>query len=225
MSPLNSHGRKTTLIVLGSTAVVLGIITYITVFDFPPASYGPSSEIMGSNNGSTSFALSSSSVPSWGASTTSGGVSGSPLATSSMGAISPDPNAFATTFNAPYPLTWSEGNDTISITAIAFQNNQLSFTLAVKMGNAPECIPMNLRRIADESGTLQPPTPSLFSFPDSGTCEGSPHTTYTNQPFNFDVGQAQLPLLFTTGGTSNIFFEVATTTGNGLQINLPSHSG
>jgi len=101
----------------------------------------------------------------------------------------------------------------------------MTFTLAVQTGAASACVPLNLRLIADEAGDLEPPVPASFAFPGSGNCNGAPSQSYANQTTTFTVNPANFPLLFTTGGTSNIFFEVATTSRNGLNIDFPGTSG
>ena len=101
----------------------------------------------------------------------------------------------------------------------------MTFTLSIQMGTDPECVPLNLRLVADEEGDLDPPTPASFSFPDSGNCNGAGGQTYENQQAAFTVDPTMLPLLFTTGGTSNIFFEIATTTADGLTVVFPGTSG
>ena len=195
---------KTVLIFLASLAVALGIFAYFAVFGAPTGSYSVSPMINQSD-------------------ITSSSLLGETISTSSLSASS-GTASFSTSFPTP-PLVWPEGQSKISISAISLEDNQLSFSLSVQTGGAPECIPLNLRLVADEEGDLDPPNPASFSFPDSGNCNGAPNRLYANQAATFTVDPTTLPLLFTTGGASNIFFEVATTTGKGLQVDFPGTSG
>ncbi len=101
----------------------------------------------------------------------------------------------------------------------------MTFTLTVQTGQSPECVPLNLRLVADEQGDLEPPNPASFAFPDSGNCNGAPNQTFANQTTTFTVDPTAIPLLFTTGGSSNIFFEIATSSDNGLNVLFPGPNG
>lgn len=95
------------------------------------------------------------------------------------------------------------------------------------MGSVPECVPLGLRLVVDEAGTLRAPVvPSnaVFNFPDTQSCAGTPGAAYS-QSVIFDMSGAAAPFLLTTGGTTNIFFQVATTSPNGIEVVLPSRSG
>ncbi len=206
---------KITLIFLGSIAVILGIFAYFAVFGPPTGSYAinPLDNTPNGSNGSSSLNIASDTMLG--------------IATSSLG-VPPTASGSLSTFGSSFatpPLTWPEGQSKIGITAISLEGNQMTFTLTIQTGASPECVPQNLRLVADEQGDLNPPNPASFSFPDSGNCNGSPNQTYTNQTTTFMVDPTTLPLLFTTGGTSNIFFEIATTTGNGLNVVFPGTSG
>jgi hypothetical protein len=205
---------KTTLIFLGSLAVVLGIFAYFAVFGAPTGSYAVN-PLASATDTAPSLVL----VP----------IASSTIATATApdataSSSSPTASAFSTAFSES-PLTWPESQAKISITALALEGNQMTFTFGVQAGAATACIPLNLRLVADESGDLDPPNPSSFSFPDSGNCNGAAGQTYANQTTTFTIDPANFPLLFTTGGASNIFFEVVTTTNNGLNIDFPGTSG
>jgi len=208
---------KTTLIFFGSLAVVLGIFAYFAVFGAPTGSYAvsPIDNASGTDITSSSFTFASST-----SSSTALGDAGAASSSTSGGAT----GTFGTSFGTP-ALSWPEGQSKISITALSLEGGQMTFTLSVQTGAAPECVPLNLRLVADEQGDLDPPNPASFSFPDSGNCNGAPGQTYTNQTTTFAVDPTALPLLFTTGGTSNIFFEIATSSGNGLSVDFPGTSG
>jgi len=92
------------------------------------------------------------------------------------------------------------------------------------MGSITECAPLNLRLVADDSGSFTPPD-NNFAFPESGSCKGAPGATYGAQPIIFTVDSATFPLLFTTGGGSNTFFQVSTTTFGGVNIMIPGNAG
>jgi len=216
---------KTTLIFLASLAVVLGIFAYFAVFGPPTGSYSVSPNSTSTDTSSpfvfaSSTASSTAGTVSGGTASSTGGAGG----TGAGGSGASTPTAFGTSFATP-PLSWPQGQSKISIKAVTIEGDAMTFTLTVQTGGAPECVPLNLRLVADEQGDLAPPNPVSFSFPDSGNCNGAPNQTYTNQTTTFAIDPTALPLLFTTGGSSNIFFEVATTTGNGLSIDFPGTSG
>jgi hypothetical protein len=208
---------KTTLIFLGSLAVVLGIFAYFAVFGAPTGTYTvTSSGATGTpiSDSSSTFATSSISVAS------STGIAGATNTTTASGT----PTAYGNSFAAS-PFSWSEASSEIYITAASLEGSQLTFTFSVQMGAAPQCIPLNLRLVADEEGDLDPPNPISFTFPDSDNCNGSANELYQNQTTTFTVDPTALPLLFTTNPTSGTFFEVSTTTSDGLQITIPGTSG
>lgn len=210
---------KTALIFLSALAVVLGIFAFIAVFGNSTGTYAvnplPSDATGTGFDASSSIAFASSTFNA------SSSLSGS--ASNASGTAS-STNFYGSAFATP-ALSWNDGGATFEITAVALQNSQLSFTLTIKMGATPACVPLDLRLVADEEGDLQGPLTPAFSFPDSGNCNGAPNEIYANQTVNFGVNAANLPFLFTTGGPANIFFEVATTTANGLNIDLPSTAG
>ena len=217
---------KTIFIFLVSLAVILGIFAYVSVFGPPTGSYAvsPLESATGSAISSSSLLgqiTSTSTTLNFGPTSTIA-ISGSSTTASSTSQTPTGP--FGTSFGTP-PLSWPEGQSKISVQAISMEGNQMTFTLGVQTGPAPQCVPLNLRLIADEEGDLDPPNPASFSFPDTGNCNGTPSHTYTNQSTTFTIDPSMLPLLFTTGGVSNIFFEVATTTGNGLNVLFPGTSG
>ena len=197
---------KTVLIFLAALAVILGIFAFFAVFGNSSGTYAvnPASNASGSG-----FSIPSSSVA---------------LASSTTTTTASSANFYGSAFPAP-ALSWNDGGATFEITAAALQGTQLSFTFTIAMGGSPACVALDLRLVADEEGNLQGPDTPSFSFPDSGNCNGAANETYTNQVVNFTVNPANLPFLFTTGGTANIFFEVVTTTANGLNIDLPSTAG
>ncbi|HUZ92990.1 MAG TPA: hypothetical protein VNG29_03280 [Candidatus Paceibacterota bacterium] len=134
-----------------------------------------------------------------------------------------NPGVFQSSFDTP-PVRWSQGNDNFSITGASLDGNELTLLLTVQPGGAAHCIPISLRYVTDESGDLAPPDTQDFTFPDSGNCQGSPAATYTDQAVVFTVNPPA-PFLFTTYGSSNTFFLVATTTNNGVSVELPGTSG
>lgn len=206
---------RTTLIVLSSAALALGILTYFVVF-FPSGSYSPVSQ----SGSTTTF----SNIPTSSISTSTAFVIPSSTVSTSTATTGPvSTSSLATDFSYPYPLTWNEGNEEFSVTAASLDDTTLTLTLAIQMGNTSECVPINVRYVADEAGTLAAPaSPSgaNFIFPDTETCEGTPGAIYS-QSITFAVNPTVMPLLFTTGGASNQFFQVATST-DGLAVTTPS---
>jgi hypothetical protein len=208
---------KTTLIFLGSLAVVLAIFAYFAVFGPADGTYS----VNGGVGTDTPIATSTQFIlPTSTASSTALG-SGNTSSTDGSGAGGTE---LGTAFATP-PLSWPEGGSKISINALSLEGNQMTFTLTVQTGQSPECVPLNIRLVADEEGDLDPPNPASFTFPDSGNCNGAPSETYANQTTTFTVDPTSFPLLFTTGGASNIFFEVSTSTDDGLNVLFPGTSG
>lgn len=199
------------LIILSATALALCILTIIIVF-YPTGSYQP---VIVQGPTTASF----SNLPTSTASST--------VNVSTTPTILP-PGSFSSEYPAPYPVAWTEGHENFSVTGATLQGNQLTFSLAIKMSNVSECVPVNLRLVADESGTLMPPsspTGGTFTFPDTQNCGGTPGATYS-QSVTFTVAPSVVaPFLFTSGGASNVFFTVATNTANRLDIVLPGNAG
>lgn len=206
---------KLTLIFLATLAVILAIFAYFAVFGSSSGTYAVNPVATDTNIAtSTVFILPSSTASS----------SNPDTGTGTAETSSSEGGSFGTSFTSP-ALTWPEGQSKISITGVSLEGSQMAFTLSIQTGASPECIPLNLRLVADEEGDLNPPNPASFAFPGSGNCNGAANTVYANQTTTFLVDPTALPLLFTTGGSANIFFEVATTSNNGLNVIFPGTSG
>jgi hypothetical protein len=198
---------RTTLIVLSVAAVVLGVFTYFIVF-FPSGSYqpviikGPGTTPLPSSTIATSTLSTTSTVAT---STATGTL---PTATSI--------GSFASGYSAPYPLAWTVGASSLSLTAASFENNNLTLVLTVQPTDGSRCVPINIQLIADESGTLKAP--------DAVHCDNASGATYT-ESLTFAVDPTYSPFLFTTGDSANVFFTVATTSAGGVDVSIPQHSG
>lgn len=205
---------RTTLIVLGAIAALLGVITYFVVF-------------RGSGNyvvtGNTASSAPSALIP---VSSTLAIATNTASSTASSGpSVFINPKAqFSSTFTFP-PVTWKEGGATLSITGASFMGTTLTLSLGVQMGGSNECVPLNIRLAAGETGALTPPQTTNFAFPESGTCVGHAGSIYKNQAVTFTVDPSAFPLLMTTGGNANIYFTVATSTGGGMDVEIPERSG
>jgi hypothetical protein len=125
-------------------------------------------------------------------------------------------------------VNWQEGNESFSITGASFVEGELTLTLAVEVGSNPDCVADNMRFIIDETGDQEAassPAGPNFSFPDTGTCQGTAGSIYSESLIFPVADTIPSPFLLTTGGTSNIFFNVATDTSGGVDVTLPSTSG
>lgn len=199
------------LLVLGAIAVVLGAIAYVVIF-YSGGTYILSSPLPTSSVTGTSSASSST------------------LATASSTASSTAANGsstlqhYASAYGTP-PMTWTEGYDTLAITGAALDGSQLTLDITVSMGAVAECVPMNVRLVTDEKGTLAAPLTPSFTFGENNTCIGTPGITYPDQQVIFNVDPSSMPLSFTTGGTSNKYFELSTTASGGIAISPPPTNG
>ncbi len=220
---MQSRRLKTILIISWAVAFALLVLTLLVVF-YPNGSYIPVTV----QNGGATF----SNLPtSTGASSSSfvlATSTASSTPTSTTGAPSPNSAAeFSSDYSVPYPVVWKEGNEQFSLIGASFTGDELTLTLAIQMGTTPDCVPVNVRMVANETGTLQAPNSpagSTFIFPDTQTCNGTPGATYS-EPLTFTTDNIPSPYLFTTGGASNIFFNVATNTMGGVDVALPGTSG
>jgi hypothetical protein len=202
------------LIALLAIAIVLGIVAYFTVFT--PGTYEFASNAPAAASGTLSFNALANET-------------GTPAAASGTGSAfmgnSAASGTFASTYSYPYVMNWNEGQNDFSVTGAAFDGANLALTLKIQVGNVGGCLPLDLRLVTDETGDVEAPQPAQFIFPDTSSCNGTPNATYADQTLVFPMSPlTPTPWLFTTGGTSNQFFQVSTTT-TGIQIQLPSTSG
>ena len=202
---------KTVLITLSCFAVVLILVTFYVVFYSGGGTY-----VVGSMNGDGGIFSTSTPVSSTASST---------LALASSSASSTASSTFTSTQIGAAPVTWTQGNETLSVTGASLSGSQLTLGVQVAMGSASECVPLNLRLIADEQGDLSPPITSQFTFPDTGTCNGTAGETYSAQPIVFTLADpGTFPAILTTGGVANILFEVAQNADGSLTVQLPPQS-
>lgn len=214
---------KKILLIIAVVDLVLATIAYFVVFYNTPGTYTVANSPLPATTLPTSTLGFGSSTPSSTIPTSTASVN-SPTA-SSTPTGNPSQSIYGSDFTPPYPLSWTEGNASLSIMGAELQGNQLIFKLAVAMGNAMACVPLNVRMLIDEEGHLAAPITQQFTFPESDSCNGAPGATYTDQQVVFNVDPTTMPIFFTTGGASNIFFSVATSTDGGLSITRPSASG
>lgn len=207
-------GKISINIVLGvlvCVAIVLGIITYVVIFGAGTQVVQPNSPAASPSSSAVSFIFPSSTASSSALGNASGTVFG----------------AFSSNFAPPYPVMWSEGQSSFAISGGTLAGNELTLLVNVTVGAIPQCVPVNLRLISDEQGDMAAPTsPNDTNFQlGTSTCEGTPNTTYPGEPLTFTVDPANTPFLLMTGGNSNIYFEVTTTTTGGLDVAIPQQSG
>jgi hypothetical protein len=212
---------KNVLITLSIVAVILVAITFYVVFYGNSGTYVVSSDL-GPN--ADIFSTSTTNVINTSTLAIATGTTSS--AASSSLAVASDTTATSSIETGAVPITWTQGNETLSITNAAISGPQLTLGVQVAMGPVSECVPLNLRMIADEQGDLSPPITPQFNFPDSGTCNGTPGETYSAQPIVFTLANPGVfPVILTTGGTANILFEVDQNPDGSLTVQLPPSSG
>ena len=208
---------KQALIILSVIAVILGLISFFVVF-YSGGNYVVSSPLpSGAAYSSSTIANTSSTASSTlsDASSTPGGALTDGSSTLAE---------YASDYN-PSPMAWNEGLERLSITGATLSGSQLILKVSVQMGNLAQCVPMNIRLVANEKGDLTLPLTTQFALPENGTCEGAPGALYNDQEVIFTVDPTTLPLVFTTGGTSNEFFELSTDAHGGITIAPPPTSG
>lgn len=213
---------KTILITLSSIAGLFIIITFYVVFYSSGGIYAVSSNLSadsgifgtGTNTGSSTTGESASSTAS----------STLALASSSnnSNASSSLSSNGSSTVSGETPITWTQGNETLSVVNAAVSGSQLTLGVQVVMGSVSECVPLTIRMIADEQGDLSPPITQQFTFPDTGTCNGTQGETYSAQPIVFALPDpATFPILLTTGGAANTLFEVVQNADGSVSVQLP----
>lgn len=202
------------LLVLGALVVVLGAIAWVVVF------YGGGTYIL-----SSPLPTSSATGTSNASSTALAGGNASSTASSTPGTASSTAlQEYASTYATP-PMAWMEGYDTIAITGATLSGSELTLTVSVGMGAIAECVPLNIRLVTDEQGDLAGPLNPSFNFGENDTCIGTPGATYPDQEIVFNVDPGSMPFSFTTGGSSNRYFELSTTDSGGITITPPPTSG
>jgi hypothetical protein len=217
---------KNILITLSIVAVVLVLITFYVVFVSGGGTYvissttGPNADIFGAGDENTSTELTASSTAS-----STAFDSSSTLGETSSSASSTTSSSLSTAPGGGAAVAWTQGNEAFSITGAEISGTQLTLDVQVAMGSVSECVPLNLRLIADEQGDLSPPITPQFTFPDTGTCTGTPGETYTAQPIVFTLADpSAFPIVLTTGGTANVLFEVVQNPDGTLSVQLPPSS-
>jgi hypothetical protein len=213
---------KTVLVTLVCVTIVLGLVAFYVVFLSDGGTYvvssnsGPNAAIFSLSTTSIASAMPSSTASSSLAIASSSTSAASSTASTTLDAASPDMT----------PISWQEGNEAMSVTGATLVGTQLTLDMQVQMGSASECVPMNMRLIADEQGDLSPPITSQFMFPDTGTCTGTPGEIYTDQQVVFSVADpTAFPFVLTTGGIANMFFEVDQNQDGTLSVQLPPSAG
>ena len=202
--------------VLAVVAVVLGITAYFVIFGAGTQVVEPVDTGSPATSSVATFIFPSSTA----ASSLSAGETSSSTASTTFG-------TFSSIFSAPDFVTWSEGQSSFAISGATLTGNQLTLMVNVTLGDIPQCVPINLRLISDEEGDMVAPTsPTQMNFSlSTSTCEGTANTSYPNEALTFTVDPVNAPFLFLTGGTSNIYFEVSTTTAGGVNVAIPQQSG
>jgi hypothetical protein len=210
---------KAALIILVSLAVVLGIITYFALFSGPQI-VQPIQTAQNQTSTQTASATASTA-------TTSAFIGGASSSNAVTAGSSTTSGIYQTMFAPPYPITWTEGQPQLAIMGGTLRDDQLTLSVNIQMGTTPQCVPINLRLITDEQGDMAAPnTPASPNFPlaPDGTCEGDSETSYS-ESVTFTVNPASMPFLFSTGDPANAFFEISTTTDNGLRVDVPQKNG
>jgi hypothetical protein len=212
---------KNILITLSCVAGVLFIITFYVVFYGSGGTYVISSSL---GSGAGIFSTSTSTIAS--ASGAASSTASSTLAEASSSASSTEGGPSTGTQTGAASISWTQGGNTLSIVGASLSGSQLTLDVQIAMGSTPGCVPLTMRLIADEQGNLSAPITPQFTFPDTGSCNGTSGETYSAQPVTFTLNSPVVfPVVFTTGGTANTIFEVDQNADNSLTVQLPPSAG
>ena len=146
------------------------------------------------------------------------------------------------TYDAPYPLVWREPGATFSLTGISLGDltvpadniwyqppdagpygagtilHGIILWVQITMDNTPGAYAnQTLRRITNEQGNMAYPNATRFMVPGTGVA-GADGTTYKDQQIVFVLSPNETLFTFTTGGTSNIYFQVQVNPDNTLEL-------
>ncbi len=201
-------------VILLAAAIILGAIASYIVF------YGGGTYVVSSPLPTSTVAFNASTTAT---STLASSTASSTPANASTTASTTLAN-YSATYATP-PVSWTEGYDTLSITGATLSGSQLTLDVNVQMGAIAECVPLNIKLVTDEMGDTEGPLNAAFTFGENGTCIGAPGASYPGQQVTFNVDPTSMPLSFTTGGSSNKFFELSTTASGGIMISLPPTQG
>lgn len=222
-----------TLLILLAVAIILGLAAYIDVY-YGGGAYIAESPLPTSTVAFTTSTVSSTSSSTLGSASTT--ASGTLINGTGTFSLAGNGSTSSSTFNsstlarytstyATPPFSWKEGYDTIAITGADISGSQLTLTLDIQMGSTAECVPLNLRFVANEQGNLEAPLENAFTFGENGTCIGAPNANYPGQKVVFTIDPSVMPLVLTTGGTSNEYFELKTTASGTISIYPPPTRG
>lgn len=156
-------------------------------------------------------------------------------------ALDTSTGAVTRTFEYPYPLVWTEGGITYSLTGLAYgyvpatkfvrkdaassyKEGEIVHALVLyaklRTGESGGYANLTMRRVLNEEGDMVPPNVDQFYLQGSGGIMARPNTSYTGQPIYFLVEPGAKEFIFTTGGASNKFFTVRVLPENVLDIEV-----
>jgi hypothetical protein len=156
-------------------------------------------------------------------------------ASSALPAVTSQPSPLVNQqFQFPYPVSWIEhwsytynnvdwedASTSFDLTGVAIgavtSTDQVALTFKINNTVSPSsqetsnCVPLYIRRVLDEQGDLQAPDQNTWTLPGDYCVQGN--QAYFNQIITFPIMASETSFLFTTGGTSNIYFEIAVING------------
>jgi hypothetical protein len=137
----------------------------------------------------------------------------------------------STNFDYPYPVTWMEDGIEFSLTEAAIGDMYdatnptkgvfygIALYLKVKTFNdSASWAELNLREEINEQGDLVLPVTKQFVFQPSGGAGVSKNAVYNDQKVIFEEKTLKKVYSFTTGGTSNIYFQIKVGDYNHLEV-------
>lgn len=148
-------------------------------------------------------------------------------------------------FDTPYPVSWTEnwsgtastqfsltgisvGTTTISGPGVTKTGTIYATQLTFKANNIvrqSQCAPLYVRRVLNEEGDIGAPIESTWRPSQSLTACVSENQTYSGVNVTFEIDPSEKEFLFTTGGNSNVYFQVYLLPDGKISVEVPPTQG
>ncbi len=140
------------------------------------------------------------------------------------------PFPYAVTWVEPWSyvynnVDWEDASTTFSLTGASAASGTLTLFFKInnsvikQQGASGQCIPLSMRKVANELGDLMPPAERSWTA-DEGNCLVNSQT-YLNRTLTFPLDPGEADMTFTSGGTANTFFLVHVAPDGSVTATLP----